>query len=93
MISIQFTGAPDGDDGPFELTNNEMWSRFQAWAVERGYPRLKELARDGSTEDTQDLAFELRRIDKVPRVVRLVAEELLHYVGAGDPEETVSVVS
>lgn len=94
MISIQFTGAADGDDGPFEVANTDAWSRFQQWCSEFRYPGLKELAKDGTTKDTQELSFELKRaIQSSPRKVRLVMEELLHYVGVGDPKETIEVVS
>lgn len=91
--SIQFKDG-DGDvDGPFALATCQGWADLVAWAATSS--SFKELAKNGSVEDTSKLAAELRALLKdrpPPPSVGRTVETLLSIVGTGDELEVAAVI-
>lgn len=99
-LSIQFTGAADGDDGPFSLASASAWTLFAEWVEQLPEKRsrvLRRLTDAGEAEDTSALAQELAaglkaRSPENPAVADIAAL-LQELVGVGDAEETVTVLN
>jgi hypothetical protein len=84
-VSIAFTGAPDGDDGPFVVGRSAEWLAL-AHRI-RGRSALAELIETGTFHGTDALSRELARLPAGP-----VADRLRELVGLGHPEETAVIM-
>jgi hypothetical protein len=96
-VSVMFHGAPDGDDGPFDLASTGAWTAFVA-AVDAlpsaGNAALRSLADQGEAKGTHDLADELAAAvsaGKLRGAAAGVAAELAAVLGVGDPDETATI--
>lgn len=91
-LSVSFVGAPDGDDGPFQLATANGWKEFAAWAEQHAdCPALQALVRDG-TCNSRELAEELERVDEpISSNVSDTLDGLVQLLGDGDPAERVLV--
>lgn len=95
-VSVDFHGAADGSDGPFDLASNGSWAAFASWAggLDVGrFPKLRALANDGEARDSAALAAELTEsgADKIGGAVSGVAEALADLLGPGDADETTQI--
>jgi hypothetical protein len=94
-LSIRFTGASDGSDGPFSLATHRGWVEFCEWASTE--PVLKRFCEDGQYAGTAALERALStHMESVPpkdASTRSVAEHLLLLLGAGDADEVALVES
>ena len=93
-VSVDFYGAEDGPDGPFDLASTGSWGRFVAWAegLSADFPRLRELAKKGETAGSDALSAELEAAGKPgDEAAAAVAAELAGVLGVGDPDETVRI--
>jgi hypothetical protein len=97
MLSIRFTGAPDGEDGPFDLASAGAWAAFGRWAESlpaADYPLVRALADDGAAAPTYLLVEQLAAAVEAfppPNRVRETADRILKLVRVGDPEETAVI--
>jgi hypothetical protein len=97
MLSIRFTGATDGEDGPFDLVNTADWVSFVAWAETlpaADYPLVRALAADGTAAPTYLLAEQLAAaVEASPPAggARAAADRIAKAMGIGDPEETAVI--
>jgi hypothetical protein len=96
-LSIAFTGAPDGDDGPFDLVPSLAWNEFSAWVetLPAGrFPALRALTTRGEVLGTDTLSAEVEEAASLPNAdeaVLAVLSEIGRNLGAGDPEETATI--
>lgn len=89
-----FTGADDGDDGPFSLPGANNWIDFTEWVESKdNYPCLKSLVKEGECEDTTKLSEELEECKKedAPYDVEIMLEHLLDLVGVGHSGEVATI--
>lgn len=98
VLSVTFTGAADGDDGPFALAPQSVWSAFAAWAEslpEDEFAAVRELALTGSAGGTDTLSAQLvAALESHPPAEAAVAgaaRTLSETLGVGDPGETATV--
>jgi hypothetical protein len=97
-LSIQFTGAADGGDGPFPLASANGWALFAEWAAAlpaAASRAVRALADAGEVTGTDALAAELAAAlaahpPENPAVAD-TARGLAELVGGGDPGETATV--
>jgi hypothetical protein len=97
-LSITFSGAPDGGDGPFTLATASGWAAFAAWAgtlPDGESAALRRLCDAGEVAGTDALSRELSaaltRHPPDSEAVRHTATDLLASVGVGDPAESAAV--
>jgi hypothetical protein len=94
--SIQFSGAPDGPDGPFQVATTAGWAQFARWAesLPDGFEAVKDLADDGSMTGTDLLAEQLERAlrEHPDPLVGSTVQSLAAVLGVGDPEELAEVI-
>jgi hypothetical protein len=97
MLSIRFTGAPDGEDGPFDLVNAADWGSFVAWAESlpaADYPQVRSLAADGTANPTYLLAEQLAAAVEAstpPGGAKAAVDRIVVAMGVGDPNETAVI--
>jgi hypothetical protein len=97
-LSVMFHGAPDGDDGPFQLASGSGWAAFGEWAESLAKSHLlKELVEDGTVSDSGKLSKQLKKaLRKSPPDnpdVEDTARQLLKRLGVGRGEESVTVIN
>jgi hypothetical protein len=97
-LSIAFSGADDGDDGPFALAPNSVWTEFSAWAdalPADQFAAVRALANEGEVTDTAALSEQLTAaVEQHPpqsEPLAYVVQELLENLGPGDSDETATV--
>ena len=90
-LSILFTGASDGDDGPFFLASASEWALFGEWAegLPSEYAAVKALA-DGEVKGTDELSRQLTAALAAHPPREPLPQGLLD-LGVGDPDETATV--
>jgi hypothetical protein len=98
VLSISFSGAEDGDDGPFALAPLSVWSALTTWAAAlpgAEFPAVRALAADGRADDTAALAEQLAAaLEAHPPhdpAVLAAAGELAAALGPGDRTEEAVV--
>lgn len=98
-LSVTFTGAPDGGDGPFDLATATGWSLFAQWAdalPADQFGAVRGLAETGVAKGTDRLSTELHdalTAKTPPPDVSHTALLLLGNIGVGDPDETATVTN
>lgn len=96
-LSIMFTGADDGDDGPFQLASASGWKAFAEWAekLSEDHYSVKTLAGRGDVVNTRKLMLQLRSaLERHPpknEQVLGTARGLLGLIRVGDGNETATV--
>ncbi len=84
-VHVVFTGAPDGDDGPFYLGRSA-----ELLALDRRVSRRSAVAKlieSGTIQGTDTLARELAKLPPDP-----LADLLKELVGVGHPAESATIV-
>ncbi len=91
-LSVMFTGAQDGDDGPFQLASASGWSLLSEYLSHdpglKIHPlsSLRELVTAGETKGSQRLAVDVVKamsvIEEVPMTVR---QKILAMLSDGRP--------
>jgi hypothetical protein len=85
-------------DGPFTLATTREWVAFCSWAgsLPPGFPQTRNLAAEGSADDSEALSKELALVAVVhggpPPAVSEAFADLRGYVGVGEEGETVSIL-
>lgn len=93
---ITFTGALDGDDGPFQLASASGWAAFGKWVGATISQPIRELVTKGSMKGTDKLSAALESVaNKYPPSgdVQDTLDGLRELIGVGDPDETATVIS
>lgn len=97
-LSVHFTGAADGDDGPFDLSTARGWQLVAEWVAtlpKADAPKLRSLAALGRVRDTAALSAELAAaLESHPPTsvaVRATLDALAEVLGVGDRKETATV--
>lgn len=94
-LSVQFTGADDGDDGPFQLASAGGWKAFGEWEGCISCLPLQHFYSTGKFAGTDELAKLLQlQLDAYPPSddVAHTVEQFLTLLGIGDEAETATVV-
>ncbi len=84
-VSVVFTGAPDGDNGPFYLGRSAELLALDRRVKRRG--ALAELIASGTFHGTDALARELAKLPADP-----LTDLLKELVGVGHPDESATIV-
>jgi hypothetical protein len=96
-VLITYTGADDGDDGPFFVTSSSCWNAFVKWSRKLShdlFPAVRALADDGECKGTDDLEIELQLLRREhPGEMDGLIDEILHNLGPGDEDETATIVN
>jgi hypothetical protein len=92
-LHVTFSGARDGDDGPFQLASASGWQAAMKTASGAG-KAIDALFADGAVTNSTKLAKDLDKAlaMKLPKDVHDTLAQLRELVGSGDEQETVSVI-
>lgn len=96
-VSIRFSGAADGDDGPFQLASASGWQAFARWVdgLPSGFTELRKLTETGTVKNTAELSDELLSAEVTDfspdKDIADTIEQLQEVLGVGDPDEVATV--